>query len=132
MSLPTEGRLLALDIGSLFTGVAVSDAKQRVAFSRDELEHTSKGELVQKIRKFVLKEEIVGILLGLPLNLQGLEGKQAAYSREIFELLKKQVGLPIEWIDERLSTQLARRDMKKKRVDSECAQLLLSLYMQRT
>ncbi len=133
MSLPIKGRLLALDIGTVRTGISVCDGKQQVAFSRDEIETQSKGDLIQKLKKLIKKEEVVGILIGLPLNLQGLEGKQAAYSREIVALLQKEVDLPVEWIDERLSTQLARRSMEKRQiVDSECAQLLLSLYLQRT
>jgi putative Holliday junction resolvase len=128
MSLPNKGKILALDLGTRRTGVAISDATQKVAFLRDELEHTSNAELLTKLRTLLSGEVVVGIVAGLPLRLGGEASPQTEKVREQIALIQAEFGLPLETIDERFSTQEAKAP-KMKVVDSRSAQILLENYI---
>ena len=128
MSLPNKGKILALDLGTRRTGVAISDATQKVAFLRDELEHTSNAELLTKLRTLLSGEVVVGIVAGLPLRLGGEASPQTEKVREQIALIQSEFGLPLETIDERFSTQEAKAP-KMKVVDSRSAQILLENYI---
>lgn len=129
-SLPNRGKLLALDLGRRHTGVAISDMDQSIAFPREEMVHKNLDELFQQVQAFVEKEKIVGIVIGLPLNMSGGDSEQTTWSREVASTIQKLTQLPIELIDERLSTHHASIKMKTtKNVDSESAQLLLEALL---
>lgn len=130
--LPKEGKILALDAGTRRTGVALSDSKQRVAFTRSEIEHQSTHEAVQEIKKLCELEGIVGILIGLPVKLDGSETEQTKHVKTFIQKLKG-LELPIVEVDERLSTEFAKDlhgfDSKETHVDSRSAQILLERYI---
>lgn len=130
MPLPAQGKLLALDIGTRRTGVAVSDVKQQVAFPRDEITHKSKEELLQRLTAIIAEEAIVGVLAGIPINMKGEVTRQTAITMDVVDALKEAIDVPVELMDERLTTQEARRTMLGKGpVDSRVAQLMLELHM---
>lgn len=125
MSLPLNGKLLALDLGTRRTGVAVSDKDQQVAFLRDEIEHTNNAELLKKLKP--LMEEVVGVVVGLPLWLSGEKSPQTEKVEAQIELIRDKFDLPIQTIDERFSSQEAFAP-KMKIVDSRSAQIILENY----
>lgn len=130
MTLPTKGKLLALDIGTRRTGVAVSDVAQQIAFPREEILHSSVEELVQRLSAIVAEEMIVGILAGIPINMKGKVTRQTAITIEAIDAIKEAIDVPLEMMDERLTTQEARRTMiGPGPVDSRVAQLMLELHM---
>lgn len=123
MSLPTEGKLMALDLGTRRTGIAVSDEKQRVGFLREEVGHQSLEELFFVLEALIKQEKIVGLVIGLPLSMKGSESQQTKRVREQINKLKT-FKLPILEMDERLSTKEAQR-YGEGVVDSHAALILL-------
>ncbi len=133
--LPNTGKILALDLGTRRTGVALSDPAQKVAFARPEWEHSNDQELLNILRKFVTQENIVGLLLGRPTKLSGEETLQTQTVEETADQLST-LGLPLEFIDERLSTEFAQNlhgfKTDEKHHDSRAAQILLENYLLRS
>jgi len=130
MSLPLKGKILSLDLGTRRTGVSVSDVDQKIAFLRDEIEHESTDELLNVLKKLCSEEKMVGILAGLPLHMSGAKSEQTERVLQQIETLKI-LELPIETIDERLSTKEAFAP-KMKVVDSRAAQILLENFFNNT
>ena len=126
MSLPSNGKLLSLDLGTKRTGVSVSDKDQKIAFLRDELLHDSDVDLLSQLKTLLAGETVVGILVGLPLYLSGENSPQTEKVLKQIEKLEV-FGLPIEKIDERFSTKEAFSP-KMKVVDSRSAQIILENY----
>lgn len=127
MSLPLKGKILALDLGTRRTGVSISDVEQKIAFLRDEIEHETIDELPVFLKNLTQEEAIVGILIGLPVHLRGTMSAQTVRVLKQIENIKS-LNLPIQIIDERLSTQEALTP-KMKVVDSRAAQILLENFL---
>jgi putative Holliday junction resolvase len=131
MSLPNKGKILALDLGTRRTGLAVTDAKQRVAFSREALKHKNESECITQIVSFIKEENIVGILAGIPLMMSGEDSEQTKFTRELLEKIKFKIELPIQIADERWTSKLAANRLEKdKELDSESARILLETYLE--
>ena len=106
-------RILALDIGQTRIGVAVSDPRERVASPVCVL---PAAEVVGNAKswKRVLEDWEPELLLsGLPYTLSGEEGPQAQRIREVAERIAHQASLPVEFADERLSSQEAKRSLRE-------------------
>lgn len=133
MSLPSKGKILALDLGTRRTGVAISDPTQTIAFQRDEIDHRSPEDLLKQLEPIVEIERIVGLLIGFPLSLDGQETNQTQKVKESIEHLKSHLKLPIHRIDERLTTKQAREQYRympsSLPVDSAAAQIMLETYI---
>ena len=130
--LPKPGKIISLDLGTRRTGVAVSDATQSVAFARPEIEHSSDPALLAALKTLAAAELAVGFLLGRPTKLSG----EATEQTEKVEALGQKIaalGLPIEFTDERLSTQFAQDlhgfKTDEKHHDSRAAQILMETYL---
>ncbi|MFA6024676.1 MAG: Holliday junction resolvase RuvX [Candidatus Gracilibacteria bacterium] len=128
MLLPSEGKICALDLGTAYTGVSISDKDQKVAFLREEIKHKSNMDLLIKLKKILEEENCIGVLLGLPLRLDGKHSPQTKKAIRQIELIRDACGLPICTIDERFSSQEAFVP-RMKRVDSRSAQILLENYI---
>ncbi|MFA5792881.1 MAG: Holliday junction resolvase RuvX [Candidatus Gracilibacteria bacterium] len=124
--LPKEGKILALDFGTRKTGVAITDALQRVAFLRQEIRHSNLDELKTELTKLIADEGIVGIVIGLPLKLDGEETEQTRITKDGVTALK--LNLPILFVDERLTSTFAKENPLE---DSRSAQILLERYLDR-
>jgi len=98
-ALPDGGRLLGLDIGTKTVGMALCDSHWTFATAAETIER----------RKFS-NQHIVGIVAGLPLNLDGSQSQQTQAARSFAQNLKP-LGLPILLWDERWSTQAVTRDL---------------------
>lgn len=129
MSLPNKGKILALDIGTRRTGVAISDSKQRVAFVREEIEHESTETLLKDLVKLLTAEKIVGILIGLPVSMSGEETKQTQIVKAVIERIQSETEIPIQTIDERLSSKEAKETSGRRQIDSEAALILLQTHL---
>jgi putative Holliday junction resolvase len=95
-------RYLAIDHGSKRTGLAICDAEETIASPLRVL--NSRADVLTRIAEIVQAEGVGAIVLGLPLNMDGSEGPQAAKARAFAEQLGRQVGLAIYFQDERLSS----------------------------
>lgn len=124
-----KGKILALDLGTRKTGLAISDLDKTMAFMRPEIFHLSDQELIAEIKKIIQNENIQELLVGLPLSLSG----QMDEKNKVFQIIKKiesEISLPIKKIDERLSTKQAiSRSSKREEDDSQSALILLQNYL---
>ncbi|MEZ4862967.1 MAG: Holliday junction resolvase RuvX [Caldilineaceae bacterium] len=114
MSDATTGKLLALDVGLARIGVAVCDPLRLAARPVTVIKRRSRNEDFAQLASLAQEEEVVAIICGLPLNMDGSEGFQAQSVRKWAErcayALRARVGrsLPIVFWDERLSTFAAQ------------------------
>ncbi len=112
--LPATGRLLAIDLGEIRVGIAVSDPGQIIASPVETLE-VPRGEdapLVDALVKVVERHMAVGAVVGHPRRLDGREGAAAARARRIADQLAERTGLPVVLWDERFSTVEAERALR--------------------
>jgi putative holliday junction resolvase len=130
-------RLLGLDIGERRIGVAVSDEKRRIATPLKVLDGSALANPAP-LRTIAEDFEVDGLVIGLPLSLDGSEGPQAARVREVGRRLSEALGLPVAYVDERLSSVQASRAMQdagvsskgqRGRLDMVAAALLLQGYL---
>ena len=132
-ALPDGGVLLGLDLGTKTIGTALSDAGWRFATAGKTLPRGKFSRDLEALRGLVAERKVAGIVLGLPLNMDGGEGPRAqsvrAYARNLAPL-----GLPVLLWDERWSTATAERDLiaqdfsrarRAERIDSHAAAVIL-------
>lgn len=106
-------RVLGLDIGEVRVGVAVSDAEGRVASPLAVLDARALAADLRPLARLVADYEAEALVVGLPVTLGGDEGPQAASVRRTAERLSQALGLPVVYVDERLSSAQARRAMRE-------------------
>ena len=106
-------RILALDIGQTRIGVAVSDPRERVASPVCVLPANDVLANAKSWRRVLEDWEPELLLSGLPSTLSGEEGPQAARIREVAGKIAKAASLPVEFTDERLSSQEAKRSLRE-------------------
>ncbi len=129
-------RIMALDLGDVRVGIAISDESRYLASGHGFVEFRGYEELIQKLITIARKEDVAEFLVGLPLNMNGTKGPQAAKVEKIAALLKQKSGLAVNFIDERLSTVEASRLLhaggkkaKKGLVDMASATVILQAYL---
>ena len=118
--MPAFGAVAGLDLGTKTIGVAVSDSLRSVASPLSTIRREKFTLDVAQLLKITTAREIKGLVLGLPMNMDGSEGPRCQSTRAFARNLKKLTPLPISYWDERLSTVAAERamleaDMSRKR-----------------
>jgi putative Holliday junction resolvase len=107
-TIPKTGRILALDWGEVRFGVARSDETQTLSTPLETLtRRAGKRFPMPRFLEIVAEAEAVGILVGLPLALDGSEGENAVAARELAAQVEERTALPVELVDERYSTVAA-------------------------
>lgn len=132
-ALPAGGRLIGLDVGTKTIGTAFCDAGWSFATAAKTIKRTRFGADKAAIEQLVRDQEIRGLVIGLPLNMDGTDSPRTqstrAFARNIAVL-----GLPVLLWDERWSTQAVERAMidadmsrakRAERVDSAAAAFIL-------
>ncbi len=111
--LPTSGRLLAIDLGEVRVGLALSDPGQVVASPAETLEvpRGQDGPALDALVGAAERHDAVGLIVGQPKLLDGREGDAARRARWFAERLATRTGLPVVLWDERFSTTEAERVM---------------------
>lgn len=108
-------RVLALDLGSRRIGVAVSDDAGRLALPVAVIErHNDRPRLHREIAETVRDHEAGRVVVGLPIDLQGDVGPAARSVLAEVEELRSAVGVPVEVLDERLTTRIADRALQER------------------
>ena len=102
-----NGRVMALDVGKVRVGVAITDPLGYTAQPLLTLWRKSRGEDLRSLMRLIRKYEIVQIVVGNPLHLSGDISPWAAKVQEFAENLRERSGLPVEMWDERLSSVAA-------------------------
>jgi len=113
IGIPPSGRILALDWGALRIGVALSDETQLLSSPLTTLvRRAGKRFPMPPFLELVENYQPVGILVGLPLSLDGAENEHTAEVRELGALVARRTELPVELWDERLSTVVALNSIR--------------------
>ncbi len=120
-------KTLGIDFGEKRIGLAISDESQTLA---RELRILSPKEFWQQIKTIIGENEIAKIVLGWPLNMSGEETKKTEEVKSFKLKVESETNLPVEIIDERLSSQMAQNiSGSNKNLDSLAAQILLQNYL---
>jgi putative Holliday junction resolvase len=107
--LPERGALIGLDLGSKTIGVAASDPDRRVAAPVETISRKRFALDAQRILELAAERRTTGLVLGLPINMDGSEGPRAQSTRAFARNLARLTELPIALWDERLSTAAVER-----------------------
>lgn len=110
-ALPPAGGLVGLDLGTRTIGVAVSDGLRQVASPLMTLKRVKFTQDAAAILDLAGERALAGVVLGLPLNMDGSEGPRAQSTRAFARNLERLTPLPIGFWDERLTTVAAERAM---------------------
>ena len=133
------GRIMALDVGNVRIGIAVSDLMGIIANPLET--YTRKGNLAidaQYIADLAKQKEVTLFISGLPLSLAGGENEQTLKTREFIDELQKHTDIPVKYLDERFTTLSAervliqgnvRRENRKKVIDKVAATIILQNYL---
>ena len=97
-------RLIGLDLGSKRIGVSICDDKQLIATPLKTINRNSLKDLVDELKLIVDENDIKGIIVGNPLNMDGSLGRSAQSVKDTIENIEKNLDVPICLWDERLST----------------------------
>ncbi len=136
--LPTQGRLLGVDFGTVRIGIAISDARQSLASPLENYTRASKQQDATYFQRLVEKEDAVGLVVGLPVHMSGDESQKSQEAREFGSWLAQITGKPVAYYDERFSSALAdeflaegslTKKQRQKRRDMLAAQVILSSYL---
>jgi putative holliday junction resolvase len=134
LRLPARGALIGLDLGAKTIGVATSDPDRRLATGVETVARTNFSADAKRLLALAAERKAVAFVLGLPLNMDGSEGRRAQSTRSFARNLARVSELPIALWDERLSTaaverQLiaadASRDKRKAVIDEHAAIFIL-------
>ena len=110
-ALQPGARLLGLDVGTKTVGLALSDVTRTVATPYKTLKRTKFTADAKEIAEIVEKEGVGGLVIGLPLNLDGSEGPRVQSTRAFARNLSAHVPVPMTFWDERLSTAAVERHL---------------------
>ena len=133
-ALPGAGTLIGLDPGSKTIGVAASDPNRSIAMPVETIKRGKFSADAARLETLITDRGCVGLVVGLPRNMDGSEGPRAQSARAFARNLERLGDLPLLMWDERLSTAAAERDLiaadvsRKKRaqvVDKMAAQFIL-------
>ena len=132
------GRLLAIDMGARRVGVAVSDELRMTVRPVTTIERRSWKDLLQRIIAQIESLQVNGLVVGLPLNIDGSEGPAAVEARQTAAKLELSLNIPVYLQDERLTSEEAKsrlRDIQKREragdIDSAAAAIILQDFIDR-
>jgi putative Holliday junction resolvase len=109
-----RSKILALDYGRKKIGLALADTEARVAEPVDTVERINRNEDMRRLREFARDHEVKQIVVGLPLRLDGVAGEMAEEAKRFAERVRKQLGLPVELVDERLTSWQAEQVLEQE------------------
>lgn len=136
-------RIVGLDYGARRIGVALSDPTRTIASPHATLQRRAgKRPPWPELARIIQEQEVTEAVVGLPLDLSGAEGEWAAEVRTFGAEVERRFGIPVHWIDERLTSVLAEQAVRgmglkrsqreeKERVDAAAAALILRYHLDR-
>ncbi|MCS6772032.1 MAG: Holliday junction resolvase RuvX [Kiritimatiellae bacterium] len=131
-------RWVGIDVGEKRIGVAVSDPDGWLATAREVIEISTAGEALPRVLEACRAVGATGIVVGLPLNMDGSRGEAARKAETFARELRAATGLPVHLWDERLTTRSAhgamleaglRGERRRGRVDMVAAQMMLQSFL---
>jgi len=106
-----HGKLAGFDVGTKTVGVAICDAGWHFAGPLETIRRTKFTQDLAALRAIIIREHIVGLVIGLPLNMDGSDSPRTQSTRAFARNLETPFGLPILLWDERWSTQAVTRTL---------------------
>lgn len=134
-------KILGVDYGEQRTGVAISDDSRTIAFPRETLHCPRVEQAAAAVARLAEAEQVLEIVVGYPLNMNGTLGARTARTDEFLAELAKRTAIPLKKWDERLSTKIAEavlieagtsRGKRRGVVDKLAAQVILQGYLDAT
>ena len=131
-------RLLGVDYGQVRVGLAVSDPDRKFAFPLTIYERRDSVRDAAYFRALITEEDVGGLVVGLPVHLDGREGQKAVEARTFGTWLAAATQVPVVFYDERFTTVQAESALwaaglthkrRKERRDKVAAQMLLQAYL---
>ena len=102
--LSSGSRLLGIDLGTKRIGIAISDYNQKVATPLQTLDKSKQGKLIDELESIITENDIKGIIIGNPINMDGTYGKSSQSAKDIAINISNKIDIPVSLWDERLST----------------------------
>ena len=133
-------RILAVDPGSKRVGVALSDPTETIAQPLTTLPAEPAETLARRVAETARSHEAERIIVGLPLRLDGTHGPEAASAQRLAAAIRHESGLPVEMVDERMTTAAAdraliaggvKRERRRQGIDRVAATMLLQGHLDR-
>ena len=133
-NIPKKCRLIGLDLGSKRIGVAICDENWSIATPFKTIQKTTKENLIKDLNEIILENNIEGIVIGNPINMDGSLGRSAQSVKDVSSNISELIKIPVCLWDERLSTvgafnlssQLDINVSKRKRnIDQNAAAFIL-------
>jgi putative holliday junction resolvase len=109
LSAGLRSSILAVDYGRARMGLALADSESRMAQPLSTLERINRNEDMRRLRELVHEHGVKQIVVGLPLRLDGTRGEMAEEVERFAQRMRKQIGVPVEMVDERLTSWEAER-----------------------
>ena len=145
---------LAVDYGRARMGLAIADSETHMAQPLSTMERINRNEDMRRLRELVREQGVKQIVVGLPLRLDGTRGEMAEEVERFAQRVRKQIGVPVEMVDERLtsweaerlleevqgrfiheekltSSRKSKRAQAKMTVDAVAAAVILKEYLER-
>jgi putative Holliday junction resolvase len=108
---PATGALMGLDLGTKTIGLAVSNPERTLATPLSTIRRKKFTTDAEQLLALATERKVTGLIIGLPLNMDGSEGPRAQATRAFVRNLGGKTDLPIAFWDERLSTAAAEREL---------------------
>ncbi len=107
-------KILAIDYGRKKFGLALADGEARIAEPFTTLERINRNEDMRRLRELARDHHVKEIIIGVPLRLDGSSGEMAEEAKRFAERIRKQLGLPVTLVDERLTSWEAERILEEE------------------
>ena len=133
------GRFLGIDHGNKRVGLALSDPMKIIAKPFKTLTYSNSADLMNALKDIIESESVERIVLGLPKGMKGKDTAQTKLVMNFADKLKSQIDIPIQLIDERLSSVSAEKALiqqevktgyNKGRIDQTAAAIFLQQYLE--
>ncbi len=138
--MPSDNRIMALDVGEVKIGVALSDPEGIIATPLTVIPAKDRDVALDNVVKLVNQNEVKQIVVGMPRSLSGDMGMQAQFTEVFIRQLSQRCSIPIETWDERFSSTSANYSMRQGKLkrkeqkdwrDAIAAALILQAYLER-
>jgi putative Holliday junction resolvase len=123
------GKVLGLDYGTAWVGVAIGERGQPLAFARPPIHVVDDTALLTALTELIRSEGVLEVVVGHPRTLAGGRSAQTERTEAFAEQLRTATGVPVTLVDERLSSVAARRVVSGDREHSEAARLILEMVL---
>ena len=138
--LHTSQILVGLDLGEKTIGIAVSDQSLIVATPLKTISRKGIKKDLIKLSEILKEYNLGGFIIGLPISLDGTENQQTSKVIKIADEIKNYFGMPVDYFDERFSTDVIFKEMRKanlskskikKKIDQQAAAYILQGYLEK-